>query len=68
LKPGDLVVFMKNEAGRWELWTEEAVLEAWVELIIINLTPQDSLGSARSPERLGLDEAQLPQGGKNEVP
>jgi hypothetical protein len=73
LKPGDLVVFMKNEAGRWEIWTEEAVLEAWVEVIIVNLNPECPVEVGqptpdRSPERLNLDEAHLPQGGKNEIP
>lgn len=73
LKPGDLVVFMKNEAGWWEIWTEEAVLEAWVEIIIANLNPERpgevcQPTSDRSGERLSPNEDHLPQGGENEIP
>jgi hypothetical protein len=37
LEPGDLVVFLKNEAERWEIWTEEGVLDALVESVAASL-------------------------------
>lgn len=27
LKPGDMLMFVRNEAGRWEIWREEEIIE-----------------------------------------